>query len=249
MPPAHGWLLLVPVLTGCLEAQRYEVVRESVSLASAAAPAYVDPDDAPVYRVERSFELRITAPSEAELDARAGMQSPPYARAPWVELSVLELQLDYAVENESEQSLTLELTLDGRNEFHVYTPGPDDLHQWSRRVTLSPREVLTGSISELELDEVAIDLATVVNGAPNSNLVVDPRSQSSRDPRVRAFVPARVPGLVGIHVGLTTMRAADVTLTLSLRVRDQGGRAAHEGEPDWQLPAPVPFAPIVPERD
>jgi len=106
-----------------------------------------------------------------------------------------------------------------------------------------------GTVTELELDELAIDLATVINGAPNSNLVVDRMSQSSLDPRVMPFIPATIAGLTGVRAGIETGVARDLTLHVFVRVQDYGERAQKRGEPRWQLPEPAPFTPVSPDQE
>ena len=245
-----GWM--AACAAGCVEEQRYHVVDETVQLTADAQPAYVTEDDEPVYRVDRAFSLRLTAPSSAALTrlaAEAQGRMLPFPRLPWVTLHDLDLQLDWALTNEGSVPLVAMITLNGVNEFHYYAPGPENFHQWERRVAVAPGQRVHGSVTELELDEVAIDLATVVNGAPNSNLVVEARSQSSRDERVRAFIPAVIPGLVGIRAGLETGAAVPLTLELSIRVQDHGDRAAKRGEARWEIPAAQPFVPVVPDLE
>lgn len=237
---------------GCIEEQRYHVLDETVVLTADAQPAYVTEDDEPVFRVDRAFSLRITPPSarafsalsEGPADARG-----PYPRLSWVGLHDLDLQLDYALENQSGEATVVTITLNGVNEFHYYAPGPENFHQWEHRVALAPGERIHGSVTDVELAEIAIDLATVVNGAPNSNLVVDVRSQSDRDPRVAPFIPPTIPGLVGIRAGLETGAALPLTLTLTIRGSDHHDRAAKRGERTWELPTAAPFTPIVPDID
>jgi hypothetical protein len=236
---------------GCLEESRYHVVQEQVELTADTPPAYVTEDDEEVFRVDRAFALRITAPSQAalaQLTRDAPGRTTNYPRLPWVSLHDLELQLDYAITNASEEPITAMVTLNGVNEFQYYAPGPENLHQWERRIALAPRQRVTGTVTELEMDEIAIDLATVVNGAPNSNLVVDRNSQSGRDPRVSQYVPRVVPGLVGVRAGIESMRAAPVVLEVFIRVQDHEDRAQPRGEASWQLPEAAPFTPIVPEE-
>ncbi|MET0343457.1 MAG: hypothetical protein ABW252_20770 [Polyangiales bacterium] len=234
---------------GCLAAQRHELPADPIAITADAQPAFVGENDEPVFRAEQRTMLHLTPPTDAERASLAAQPTPPYPRAPWIALDDLELQLDYALESASDMPVVVDVTLDGINEFHAYAPGPEDLHQWARRLALAPRERITGTVTELELHEVAVDLATVVNGAPNSNLVVDPRSQAGRDPRVAAFVPARIPGLIGVLVGLESARAAALTLRFTIRVQDHGERATRRGERAWTAPAPAPFTPVAPEVD
>jgi hypothetical protein len=99
------------------------------------------------------------------------------------------------------------------------------------------------------MDEIATDLATVVNGAPNSNLVVQFQSQSTRDPRVHRYIPDVIPALVAFRMGLQTGEAAPLELRVSVRVQDHGARVAARGEEAWELPTPADFVPVVPEEE
>jgi len=236
----------------CIEEQRYDHVGETVLLTPATPVAYVTEDDDPVYRVDREFLLGITPPKAADLTrltAEAQGKMLPFPRLPWVKLHDLELELDYALENHSDQTITALITVNGINEFVYYAPGPENLHQWERRVAIAPGQRITGIITELELDELAVDLATVVNGPENSNLVVTRMSQSSRDPRVAPFIPSVIPGLVGLRPGLETSVALDMTLEISIRLQDHGNRATKRGDTRWDIPPPTAFVPIVPEEE
>lgn len=240
------------MLLGCLSEQRYHVLDGKVELTADAMPTFVIDDEDQIFRVDAPFTLRITAPSQSELGRltrEVAGETMNYPRLPWVSLHDLALQLDYALTNDGDQPLTAMVTINGINEFQYYAPGPEDLHQWERRLALMPHQRITGTITDLELDEVAIDLATVVNGAPNSNLVVNRNSQSSHDARVAPYLPSVVPGLVGVRAGIETNRAAHVVLELTIRVTDLHDRAQPRGDTSWMLPEPAPFTPIVPEEE
>ncbi len=246
-------LVLVLVLGGLegscvLEEQRYVVENEAVALTADTPAAFVDEDDNEFFVVQRHFGLPISRPSQAQLD-RLNVPAAPFPRKPWVEREDMELQVDYVLANLDDSTLVATVALDGENEFFAYAPGQDDFHQWERRIQLGPRQRVTGSISELEMDEVAIDLATVVNGAPNSNQVVQFESQSGRDPRIKRYVPKTVPGLVGLRFGLITNQAGNVVLELSVRAQDHGSRLSERGDGRWQPPAPMEFVPVVPEEE
>jgi hypothetical protein len=175
---------------------------------------------------------------------------------PWIERDDVELKLDYVIANLEDRDVNLGIQINGINEFHEYAPGPEDFHQWERRFALGPKQRVRGTISELEMDEIAIDLATVVNPGgpdaelfPNSNLIVQSQSQSGRDPRVKAYVPKVVPGLVGVRAGITSGEAANVVLEITVRGEDFGDRLPERGEPRWELPEPMLFTPLVPVED
>jgi hypothetical protein len=238
--------------SACVEEQRYAIENQAVALTADAAPAAMDDDDNPIFIVTRDFQLPITPPKDrqlAELTRDAQGKNLPFPRLPWVERKDMELQLDYTLANQSSQPVLASVIINGRNEFNVYTPGPEDFNQWERRFQLAPKQRVHGTVTELEMDEIAIDLATVVNGAPNSNQVVQFQSQSGRDARVQPYIPAVIPGLVGLTAGIQTGVAADVVLEISVRVQDHGSRVAARGQQRWELPDPTPFVPVVPEEE
>ncbi len=248
--PGALWLALG--VSACLEEQRYDVIDEPVQLTADAQPTFVTDDDKQIFRVDRLFSLLLTPPTQGDLDrltAEAAGRMLPFPRLPWVNLHDLDLQLDYALTNQGGAPIVALITVNGVNEFFYYAPRPEDLHQWEWRVSLAPGQRVSGTVTEPELDEVAIDLATVVNGAPNSNLVVDAHSQSGRDPRVKPYIPSVIPGLVGVRAGLETARAEDLLLEVTIRVQDHGDRASKRGEKHWDIPPAQPFTPVVPEQD
>jgi hypothetical protein len=250
---------IVLALAGCLQEQRYAVERQSVHLQSSTQAKFFDQNDNPTFVVERHFALQITPPPKGKLDelTRAARgKKLPFPRLPWVERQDLSIEVDYELENRSKETVTATVFVDGIDEFFVYTPGQDDFHQYEHIIKLKPKQKYEGMISELEMDEVAIDLAAVVNGYPNSNQVVNELSQSERDPRVQKYIPSVVPGLVGIEMGiqsgaLSDMKTApDLMLRLSVRVQDHGDRVAERGQKRWDpLPTPMPFVPVVPDEN
>ena len=247
-------LALLPGLLqpACVQEQRYAIANEAVALTADAEPAFVNEDDDEIFIVTRDFELQITPPPAGKLEqlTRAAQgKELPFPRAPWVALHDLELQLDYTLANLGDEPVTASVLLNGRNEFNLYTPGPEDFSQWERRFRLEPKQRVHGTVTELEMDEIAIDLATVVNGAPNSNEVVHFTSQSGNDPRNDQYVPSVVPGLVGLTAGIMTSEAANVVLEISVRMQDHGDRAAARGKKRWELPEATPFVPVVPEGE
>jgi len=92
---------------------------------------------------------------------------------------------------------------------------------------------------------VTVDLATVVNGAPNSNEIVYFESQSALDPRAQAYIPPIIPALVGVRMGLRTLQPSRLVLELSVRVRDVDDRIVADGEAPWEPPKAAPFVPVM----
>jgi hypothetical protein len=245
-------LALATGLSACIEEQRYVVENESVALTADTPPAFVTENDDEIFIVTRAFELPITRPKASDLTRltrEAQGKQLPFPRAPWVGHDDLEVELDYTLANQGDDTVLASVILNGQNEFNLYTPGPEDFNQWERRFSLGPKERVQGTVTELEMDEIAVDLATVVNGAPNSNQVVQFQSQSGRDDRSRPFIPKLIPGLVGITAGIMTNQAANVVLEISVRVQDHGKRVAKRGEKSWMLPEPTPFVPVLVEDE
>jgi len=244
-------ILLLLLASGCVQEQRYVVENGAFALSADAAPVFVDDEDNELYEVVKQFDFPISPPSDValrRLSSAPADQVAPFPRAPWVGVDDVEYTLDFVVQNGSDQALSVLVALDGVSEFNVYTPGPEDLHQWERRFGLAPGARATFSVTALEMRELAVDLATAANGAPNSNLVVQFASQSGRDPRVAPFIPKVIPGLVGVVASITTAEAAAVAVELSVRAEDRAGRVPERGAKRWTLPTPAPFVPVVPEE-
>jgi hypothetical protein len=248
----HASVLLAALACACVEEQRYVVENAAFAMSADTEPAFVNDDDDELFIITRTFSFPISPPSELVLGRLNGAPAElvaPFPRAPWVTVDDVAYTLDFVVQNASDAPLSVLVGLDGVNEFNVYTPGPEDLHQWERRFAIPAGGREHFSVIAQEMREIAVDLATVVNGAPNSNLVVQFENQSGRDDRVKPYIPKAIPGLVGVVASLTTSTAASVQLELSVRAEDHGGRVPRRGDARWELPAPAPFMPVVPEAE
>jgi hypothetical protein len=173
---------------------------------------------------------------------------------PWIERGELEIQIDFTLSNLDSADRDVDVIVNGANEFDEYVPGvlvveddPVPLHsQWERRYTVKAKSRVNGTVREEDLDEAAVDLATVVNGAPNSDEIVYFENKSGTDERSKKYIPDVIPGLVAVRLGLMTNSAAPILLEASLRVRDVGSKLAAEDEPHMRID-PKPFAPVFPE--
>jgi len=257
-------VLLSSALCACVQPQEHRFVGEDGFYAFAMTddtPAAVEGEDDALFIVERRIELPIQAPTEAEmgeLEAAAQLGTMPFPRLPWVGRDDLPVEIDLALTNLGEDPVQVKVTVDGVNEFHEYFPiavGPGEepeevettvgFSQWERTVLVGPFETFVWSVHERQMDEVAVDLATVANGAPNPNQVVYFENQSGHDPRVDPYVPEVVPGLVGLRLGMQTGSAARLVMEASVRVRDVAGRLTTEEEA-WTLPTPKPLPEAPP---
>jgi hypothetical protein len=230
-------LVLAFLATGCL-GQDEEYVGDQGYYAFAmteTTPAYAMSEEVTLYLVE----LTATAPA-------------PYPRQPWVELGDLALEVDLSVKNLMDEPREITVQINGFNEFHEYVPTVEivdeeaipQFSQWERTIIIEPGETFQWTVDERQLDEVAVDLATVVNGAPNPQQVVHFESQSGMDPRSDAYIPEVIPGLTGFRFGLMATGASNIVLEASLRVRDVGKKLeVDEDEEPWVLPVPAQFMP------
>jgi hypothetical protein len=254
-------LLLSLLALACNDERRYvgdpQVVQ--VAITGETMPALAS-EEAAVFIVEQRIELPIREPSEtvlADLQTAAGKyEGLPFPRMPWVSRDDLAVSVDFALYNLDADSHDVTVTLNGFNEFDEYVPGVNvvddevviDFSQWERLYRLEGKQRLARTIREEELDEAAVDLATVVNGAPSSNQVVYFENLSDRDPRSRMFIPKVVPGLGGFRIGLRTTEAGNVLLEATVKVREAEDRLADDDD-DVFMMQPEPFMPVNEEAE
>jgi hypothetical protein len=218
-----------------------------VALSASTLPVATGPTSA-LYIVERRVSLPVRRPSQTQLrdlaQAAHVYQRLPFSRLPWVERDDLPTEIDFVLENLDSVSHEIDVTVNGANEFDEYFPGivqvaltPVPMHaQWERRYTVPAKSRISGTVREEELDEAAVDLATVVNGAPNPDEVVYFQNQSASDPRSRPYIPPVIPGLIALRLGLRAEQAApalqapEVLLEATVGVRDVGGKLASQGD-------------------
>jgi len=261
--PTSCSILCALLTLGCNDERRYvgdpQVVQ--VAITGATAPALMG-DGAAIFVVEQRIELPIRAPSQTALadlqTAAAKFEGLPFPRMPWVARDDLAVSVDFTLYNLDEQPHDLTVTLNGFNEFDEYVPAIAivddevviDFSQWERLYRVEGKQRLTRTIREEELDEAAVDLATVVNGAPSSNQVVYFENLSDRDTRSRAFIPKVVPGLAGFRIGVRLSGGADeprnVLLEATVKVREVEDRLAADDDEVFML-MPEPFTPVAPE--
>ncbi|MCZ7687052.1 MAG: hypothetical protein M5U28_53230 [Sandaracinaceae bacterium] len=189
--------------------------------------------DGDVFLVEQRIEIPYRLPTAEELAALGdvGDAQIPYASLPWLRRGDIELQIDYTISNlATDQTVDVAVTANGFNEFHEYNPGIQivenevvpDYSGWERTIRLEPGARVSGTIRQEHFDEIAVDLATVVNGVPNANQIVHPQSHSAVDPRQQMFIPDVIPGLVGVRMGLRAIAeagGAPPTLVMELTLR------------------------------
>lgn len=250
-----GIALAMTALLGCNDDRVFvgDSALHQVAL-DESTPAAFESEDGAIYIVETRVELPILQPTEMAIqDRREGarsLENYPYRRLPWVQRGDLETEIDFTLSNLDDTEREVAVIVNGFNEFHEYMPGvtviddtpTPDFSQWERLYSLEPLERIERTIREEELDEVAVDLATVVNGAPNPHQIVHFENKSSDDERAQAFIPDVVPGLVGVRLGLRSTSQARILLEATLRVREVQERLADPEDARMRI-RPEPFVP------
>lgn len=252
-------IVLALALAACAEERRYVGDGVYTVALSADTEAAMETEEGALFIVERRIDLPIQQPAESVLsDLAQGAEGRqlPFSRLPWVERGDVETQIDFVISSLDDEEHDIGVIVNGYNEFHEYVPGVIEIEdepvpefsQWERVYTLAAGQRLTGTVREDELDEVAVDLATVVNGAPSSAEIVYFENHSSDDPRAQEFIPSVIPGLAGVRVGLRTLEAAVVVLEVTIRVRDVNDKLAEDGDAVL-MPMPEEFAPVSEEDE
>ncbi|MBO6936312.1 MAG: hypothetical protein JJ863_15155 [Deltaproteobacteria bacterium] len=251
-PARWAALLSVVALTSCADHAHVGEVPFYQFAMTEATPAFFEGEDEAFFLVEQRVELTVDPPSDSQMADLSAEAPVPFPRAPWVEQGDYAIEIDWAVINLDDREHRIMVAFNGINEFNEYVPGIQegeeeiipDLSQWERHIELGPLERITGTVREAELEEVAVDLATVVNGAPNANQVVHRDNHSATDPRSQMYIPEVIPALVGVRaaLGMSGTTAGNIVLELTVRVRDEDDKIV-EFEDAWELPAPTPFTP------
>ncbi len=223
---------------------------------TASTPAAITAGDTSFFLVEKRVPLQIRKPSQTALqDLRKGagsFKNLPFPRLPWVGRGDLPIEVDFTLSSLDNQEHNVAVVLNGFNEFDEYVPGVQvvdemlqaDYSQWEREYKLEPKQRISRTVREEELDEVAVDLATVVNGDPNPNETVYFENKSGSDPRSDPYMPKVIPGLVGFRIGLRTEQAGKILLEASVRVRDVGDRLTDSPQNAMHID-PQPFTPMT----
>lgn len=261
------WNLTTTIVTlaavlagGCLDETRYVGPGEQGEgvwsfAIDETTPAFIEGDDGALYIVEERVEFDFREPTEDELMemGEVGDLQVPYGTLPFVRRGDIEIQIDYTLSNIGDSSVVAGIMVNGINEFHEYVPGAEivddelvvDFSGWERTIRLGPGERVNGTIREEQLDEVAVDLATMVNGAPSANQIVYFQNQSSIDPRSQMYIPDMVPALTGVRVGLRSeTNQVPVVAEISVRVRDFRRVLVQGDDEPWPLPAPEIVSPL-----
>ena len=198
------------------------------------------------------FEFREPTPEELGELGDVGDNSVPWATLPWLRRGDYNIQLDFTLSNLStDTGVTVAVVLNGINEFHEYNPGVQiiddelvaDFSGWEHTYELGPGERAIGTVRQEEIDEITVDLSSVVNNAPNPNQLVYFDNHSTLDPRSQMYIPDVVAALTGLRLGLRSESTDRVLLEATVRITDYRGVLVATGEMPWVAPQPALFGP------
>jgi hypothetical protein len=265
--------LCAAALLGCGDDVEERTLEQTivVGMTSNMAATY-DDDEITFYEVKAPIDptLPIERPTQAELETLRQYPTPPYGRRPWLFHDELELQLTWTLSNLDPDDRAVRILIDPWNEFGRYWPGftVTDAQQGEQLPNLSGIDLylivpgtasgresrVRGVFTWADMDELAIDLATVINvietvqpaegeeydpRASYVNHAFDVRNRSDDDPLIAPYIPAAIPALTGFDVGLRTFEPANVAIEVSIELRDHGsGRIVPEGGGDELIGIP-----------
>lgn len=230
-------------------------------------PIYAD-GESEIYEVKRPVSLPITVPLPADLDLLSPVV-PPYTRTPWITNKDVKVQVSWTISNLDKEAHNVEILLDPWNEFARYVPGVSvgeeetvpDLSGIDLLMRVEGMSRKKGVFTFEDMDEVAVDLATVqnivgaaagtmaegVNGLVNHAFEI--HNRSSDDRLVKAYIPSTIAGLVGFDIGLRASEQGNVAVEIIVEITDFAGNRVSRDEPlkidgtMWITPAATLTAP------
>lgn len=196
----------------------------------ADTPAAVEGGE--VFMVRRAIPLPIKA-------RPPGIPNTPgYPGGVWFTPEQLRVQVAYVITNLEDKEITIELLLDGWNEFIAYTPQmrivEDELEAdrscVQRPLILPPKSRTAGHISYDDFERMAIALAGIVNKAPNPFHLLDPTVDLYASPLSKPFIPAVIDGISGFDLSLRSRGGAvRVALEATIEIIDHAEILMEEG--------------------
>jgi hypothetical protein len=229
--------------------QTYDPV--ALGMTSSDPPLY-DDGETTLYEVKRPISLPINPPLDADLSVLSPVV-PPYTRTPWITIKDVKVQVTWTISNLDKQAHNVEILLDPWNEFARYVPGVSvgeeetvpDLSGIDLLMRVEGMSRKKGTFTFEDMDEVAIDLATVqaiiagsmgmgtMDEGVNSlvNHAFEIHNRSSDDRLVKAYIPGTIAGLVGFDIGLRTFEQSNVALEIVVEATDHAGNRVSTDRP------------------
>lgn len=254
-------LLCLTCTAGCGDEERTETYGPFALAMNEQVAPYYDDGELTLYEVRLPVSLPIAAPTEATLQALPDGEFEPYGRHPWLTSDAIKVQLTWTMTNLDPQDHDVELLIDPWNEFGRYWPGlalidaedgeylPNlsgydvqfQLPGTERDAGSSIRSRRQGTLTYQDMEELAIDFATVMNLIRNppsppagglndvspqityANHAFAVENRSFSDALVRPYVPSIIAGLVGFDLGLRTREPANIAVEIAVEVVDEVG--------------------------
>ena len=213
------------------------------------APAY-DDGETQMYEVRIPVALPIRKPTDTDLQGLP--KADPYPRGPYLKESDLRLEVRYTLSNLDDQPHDVQLLLDPWNEFVRYKPGilvqeentQPNYSGYMRQFRIDGKSRLTGSLTNDDMTELAVDLDTVENilknppTDPNANVsgivnrVFNLQNRSNDgDPIVTPFIPQVIAGLTGFDLGLRSFDKETMAVEITIDITDlNGNRVIPQGQ-------------------
>ena len=276
-PPTFCAGLLLLLCIGCGDQDHEETLPiVQVGMTKDVAPIY-DDDQTQIYEVKKGVAFPILAPSSNARGELNNQPMDPYGRLPWLTTEDVQVQVTWTISNLDEEEHVVKMLVDPWNEFGRYYPGLQltdaDNEEFIPNLSGIDKSYIVpgkgsgaasrvhGTYTFADLEEVAVDLATVmallkdppaVDGDAEeedptvtyTNHAFHWQNRSSKDPLVAPWVPGTVAGLTGLDVGFRTFEPATVAIELAIELVDKNGERV-QTEDTLQEPLLPPTEEII----
>jgi hypothetical protein len=274
-PKFLGLGLLAVLSVGCSAQDHQESLPiVQVGMTKDVAPIY-DDGEMQIFEVKKGTAFPILAPTDATRGELNSIEMEPYGRRPWVTTDDIDVQVTWTISNLDDEEHVVEMLVDPWNEFGRYYPGlqltdPDNEEYMPNFSGIDKRYIVSGkgkgeasrahgTFTYSDLQEMATDLATVMDLIKNPPVIEGADPEDMEDPTVtyanhafhwqnRSFddllvkdwIPPTIAGLTGLDLGFRTYEPATVAIEVVVEVVDKNGkRVRKEGEEDKPLLEPT----------
>jgi len=250
-----GAALVATLALGCSEDEEQRSLDPvSVGMTSDMTPVFDDGEEQ-IYEVKLPVGFPIVQPTEAQLNSLGEVENVPnyLPRWPWLTSADVDVQITWTLSNLDAETHNVWLLIDPWNEFGRYWPGFQEGDEGEQIPnfsgiqfyfevpgTESGRETRRhGTLTFADMQELAIDFATVMNLIANppasddpeydptttyANHAFHPENRSHNDVLISGYLPTLVPGLTGIDLGLRTHERANVAVEIGIEIVDKGNQ-------------------------
>jgi len=227
-------MLCAPLAMSCGRASEARTLGPYTLAIKENTPAALQGEEGGVYQVTVPIALPLFEPPKGDQPNKVK----PYSRGLWFTSSDVQIQVSYVITNFENSDITIQLLVDGWNEYIRYSPAvrivDDDVvadRSCNDRLLVVPaKKRVEGRVSFDDFERIATALATVQNGAPNATHVMEPHTKLRESPLTRAFVPPVIAGLVGFDLSLRSSAKVKVAVEATVEIIDHVGVMVPKGE-------------------